>query len=103
MAQQTKSYLKQKLAQWGVRIMPQDMSDLIDSMAQPGDTITPDQIPDATVGAVADKVMTDPTFQAQFSINKVDSIANPNSTDVTTSKAVADAVATPFTNDFFTM
>lgn len=34
-------------------------------------------------------------------ISKVDNISNPNSTDVVTSKGVSDAVATPYTNDFF--
>lgn len=101
MAQQTRSYLKGKLAQSGARPVAQDMSDMIDSFMQPGDAISAEQIPDETVGAVADKVMNDADFQAQFGVNKVDNIDNPNSDDVVTSKGVADAVATPFTNDFF--
>lgn len=100
MAVLTKQELIEVMAKSGKTWTEQDVINLIESMMGVGQQLGPDQV-QIDKAAIAQEVINDPTFQTNFAISKKDTIDNPNSTDVATTKAVADATKIEFTNDFF--
>lgn len=100
MAVLTKQELIEVMAKSGKTWTEQDVVNLIESMMGKGEQLGADQVQIDVLG-IAQEVINDATFQQNFEITKKDTIDDPNSTDVATTKAVADAVKIEFTNDFF--
>ena len=99
MAVLSKQDLINSMAQSGKTWTQQDVVNLIESMMGVGEQLGPDQVQIDKL-AIAQEVINDPSFQQNFAISKKDTLENPNSTDVATTKAVADA-ATVFYDDWF--
>lgn len=100
MAVLTKQELIDIMAKSGKTWTEQDVVNLIESMMGKGEQLGPDQV-QIDKAAIAQEVIKDPSFQQNFAISKKDTIDQPNSTDVATTKAVADAVAFKYDDDFF--
>lgn len=99
MAVLAKQELIDIMAKSGKTWTDQDVINLIESMMGVGEKLGPDQV-QIDKAAIAQEVINDQAFQANFAISKKDAIDQPNSVDVATTKAVADATSLRYDDDF---